>query len=39
MFVEFNASRFVIGDLATRKLTPQAVSGPRGDEYIVCDWK
>ena len=39
MFVDFNASRLIIGDLATRKLTPQAVSGPRGDEYIVCDWK
>ena len=39
MFVDFNATRLVIGDLATRKLTPQAVSGPRGDEYGACDWK
>jgi hypothetical protein len=39
MFMDFNASRLVIGDLATRKLTPQAVSDPRGDEYGVCDWK
>lgn len=39
MFVDFNAARLVIGDLATRKLTPQAVSGPRTDEYAVCDWK
>ncbi len=39
MFVEFNDARLVIGDLATRKLTPQAVSGPRTDEYKVCDWK
>ena len=39
MFVDFNAARLVIGDLATRKLTPQAVSGPRTDEYRVCDWK
>ena len=39
MFVDFNASRLVIGELATRKLTPQAVSGPRTDEYRVCGWK
>jgi Tol biopolymer transport system component len=39
MFVDFNAARLVIGDLATRKLTPQAVSGPRTDEYGVCGWK
>ncbi len=39
MFVDFNDARLVIGDLATRKLTPQAVSGPRSDIYKVCDWK
>lgn len=39
MFVEFNASRFVIGNISTRKLHPVAGSGAGGYEYIVCDWK
>jgi Tol biopolymer transport system component len=39
MFVDFNASRFVIGDISTRKLNPAAGSGVGGYEYVVCDWK
>jgi len=39
MFVDFNASRFVIGDIATRRLNPVAGSGTGGYEYVVCDWK
>ncbi len=39
MFVDFNASRFVVGNISTRKLTPVAGSGANGYEYIVCDWK
>jgi Tol biopolymer transport system component len=39
MFVDFNASRFVIGDISTRKLSLVAGSGARGYEYIVCNWK
>jgi Tol biopolymer transport system component len=39
MFVEFNAPRFVIGDISTRKLSPVAGSGASGYAYVVCDWK
>ncbi len=40
MFVDFNASRFVVGNISTRKLTPVAGSGAEGGyEYLVCDWK
>lgn len=39
MFVDFNASQFVIGNISTRKLSPVAGSGANGYEYIVCDWK
>lgn len=39
MFVDFNASRFVVGNISTRKLHPVAGSGAGGYEYIVCDWK
>ncbi|MGA8222263.1 MAG: hypothetical protein WB780_11465 [Candidatus Acidiferrales bacterium] len=40
IFVDFNASRLVIGDLATRKLTPMPGAGSK--EYggnAVYDWK
>ena len=39
MFVDFNASRFVIGNITTRKLSSIAGSGTGGYEYIVCDWE
>jgi Tol biopolymer transport system component len=39
MFVDFNASRLVIGDLATRKLTPIPGSSSERYAYAVCDWK
>jgi Tol biopolymer transport system component len=39
MFIDFNGSRLVIGDLATRKLIPLTVFGPGGGEYVVYDWK
>ena len=39
MFVEFNAPRFMIGDISTRKLSPVAGTGARGYAYVVCDWK
>lgn len=39
MFVDFNASRLVIGDLATRKLTPIPGSSSERYAYVVCDWK
>jgi Tol biopolymer transport system component len=39
MFVDFNASRLVIGDLATRKLTLMPVYGSREYGYAVYDWK
>jgi Tol biopolymer transport system component len=39
IFVDFNASRFMIGDISTRKLSPVAGAGARGYEYVVCDWK
>lgn len=39
MFVDFNASRFVIGDISTRKLSPVAGTGTGGYEFVVCDWK
>jgi len=39
MFVDFNASRFVIGDISTRKLSPVAGTGAGGYEYVVCDWR
>jgi len=37
--VDFNDSRLVIGDLATRKLIPLPGLGPGGGLYVVCDWK
>jgi Tol biopolymer transport system component len=39
MFVDFNASRFVVGNISTRKLSPVAGSGATGSEYFVFDWK
>jgi Tol biopolymer transport system component len=40
IFVDFNASRFVIANLATRKLTPMPLSGSREyGGYAVYDWK
>jgi len=39
MFVDFNASRIVIGDLATRKLAPLTGPGSGGHGYVLCDWK
>ncbi|MFZ0981297.1 MAG: WD40 repeat domain-containing protein [Candidatus Acidiferrales bacterium] len=39
MFVDFNDSRLVIGDLATRKLIPLPGLGRGGGLYVVCDWK
>jgi len=39
MFVDFNAACFVIGDLATRKLTPMPAFGHRDYGYPVFDWK
>jgi hypothetical protein len=39
MFVDYNASRLVIGDLATRKLTLMPAYGPREYGHVVYDWK
>ena len=39
LFTDFNASRLVIGDLATRKLTPMPAYGSRDFGYPVYDWK
>jgi Tol biopolymer transport system component len=39
MFVDYNASHLLIGDLTTRKLTPLPPSGSRGYGYVVYDWK
>ncbi|MGC1944620.1 MAG: hypothetical protein WA664_12770 [Candidatus Acidiferrales bacterium] len=39
IFIDFNASRLVIGDLATRKLTPLPAYGFREYGYAVYDWK
>ena len=39
MFVDFNDSRLVTGDLATRKLIPLTGVGPGGGEYVVYGWK
>ena len=39
IFVEFNAYRFVIADLATRKLTPLPTYGSRNYGSSVYDWK
>jgi len=39
IFVEFNAYRFVIADLATRKLTPLPAYGSRDYASAICDWR
>jgi Tol biopolymer transport system component len=39
IFVEYNACRFVIADLATRKLTPMPAYGSRNYGSAVYDWK
>jgi Tol biopolymer transport system component len=39
MFVDFNDSRLVIGDLATRKLIPLTGLGRGGGLYAVYGWK
>jgi len=39
IFVDYSASRLVIGDLATRKLTPMPAYGSRENGYAVYDWK
>ena len=41
MFVEFDAGRFVIGDLKTRELTTLADDDRRTGTYAlwICDWK
>jgi Tol biopolymer transport system component len=39
MFVDFNGSRLVIGDLAARKLTPLADSSCGEGNCAVYDWK
>ena len=39
IFVEYNACRFVIADLATRKLTPMPLSGSREYGNTIYDWK
>jgi len=39
MFVDFYASRYVIGNISTRKLSPVAASGSNGYGSNVCDWK
>ncbi len=39
IFVDFNASRLVIGDLATRKLTPLPACASREYGCAVYDWK
>jgi Tol biopolymer transport system component len=39
IFVEFNVTRLVIGDLATRKLTPMPAHGSIEYDYAVYDWK
>jgi WD40 repeat protein len=39
IFLDYNASRLVIADLATRKLTPMPAYGPREYGYAVYDWK
>jgi Tol biopolymer transport system component len=39
IFVDYNAFRFVIADLATRKLTPIRAYGPKEYNYAICDWK
>ena len=39
IFVDFNDSCLVIGDLATRKLIPLPGLGPGGGQYTVYDWK
>jgi Tol biopolymer transport system component len=39
IFEDFYGSGLVVGDLATRKLTPVTGFGPGGSQYVVCDWK
>jgi Tol biopolymer transport system component len=39
IFKEFDAFRLVIGDLATRKLTPMPANGSREYDFAVYDWK
>jgi Tol biopolymer transport system component len=39
MFVDFYPPHFVIGDLATRKLTPMPAPASEGDALTVYDWK
>jgi Tol biopolymer transport system component len=39
IFVDYNASRLVIGELATRKLTPMPGPASREHSYAVYDWK
>lgn len=39
IFVDFNASRFVIGDISTRKLNPVPGTSAGGYAFVVCDWK
>jgi Tol biopolymer transport system component len=39
IFVDFNASRLVIADLATRKLTPMPGPDSKVQSYAVYDWK
>jgi WD40 repeat protein len=39
MFVDFSASRLVIGDVATRKLTPMPGPPSRDNSYGVYDWR
>jgi Tol biopolymer transport system component len=39
IFVEYNDSRLVIADLATRKLTPMPADNPKQYGYNIYDWK
>lgn len=39
IFTDFNDSRLVLGDLATRKLTPLTATTPGGADCVACGWK
>ena len=39
IFMDFNGSRLVLGDLATRKLIPLTGASPGGADCVACGWK
>jgi hypothetical protein len=39
IFMDFNGSRLVLGDLATRKLIPLIGVSPGGADCVACGWK